>query len=355
MPKCGACGQFLSPAEAAKCMKCRSWYHRECVNIQNKTQIPPSWECPDCRKNLARDNQAETPVRGHAPPALEESLVNLMDTSPVNNTALDTTEELDIRAELRLFREEFLITVRQEFQLLREDLSGLRAALNATNDRLSNLEDRVADLESRKEVQSKQSPDVAHDTIAELRCELNDRDQELLGNDIQITNLPEVSGENPTHTAMLVASKLGIKIKARDVVSAERVGGRRIDATQAAGPTETRPRFLVVRLARRDLRDELLEGARVRRGMTTADLDMPGPPTRFYVNERLTKVNRELFRRAREAGGRLGWQYVWCKRGRILARYKPGDSACRIRCEADLLRVFGPDPVAGVNVIPTNI
>ena len=38
--------------------------------------------------------------------------------------------------------------------------------------------------------------------------------------------------------------------------------------------------------------------------MTTADLDLPGPGTRFYVNERLTKVNHELFRSAREAGSR---------------------------------------------------
>ncbi|XP_075991862.1 uncharacterized protein LOC142987171 [Anticarsia gemmatalis] len=114
-------------------------------------------------------------------------------------------------------------------------------------------------------------------------------------------------------------------IEDRDIVSADRIGGRRIDATSAAGEMEIRPRTVIVRLARRSLRDDLINGARVRRGATTADLNMAGAPRRFYVNERLTKLNRLLFRRARDAGQRAGWKYVWTRHGRILARRGPGD------------------------------
>lgn len=342
MAKCGGCGKFLSSTEAANCSKCRSWYHRACVGVQHTGRVSTPWHCPECTKNLARNNQSETPVRAHAPSSAEheESLVNLMDTSPINSTALDTTQELNLnilRTELGLFKQDFLKIVRDEFKLLRDDLSELRSSVNATNDRLSNLEERVAVLENNNT-----QPQASSELITQLRNDINDRDQELLANDLQISNIPETSGENPTHTVMLIASKIGIKMKPRDIVSADRVGGRRINATQATGPAETRPRFLVVRLARRHLRDELLEAARVRRGMTTADLDLPGPATRFFVNERLTKVNRELFRSAREAGSRLGWQFIWAKRGRIFARYKPGDAICQIRCEADLQRTFGP-------------
>uniref|UniRef100_A0A2A4JD92 Zinc finger PHD-type domain-containing protein n=1 Tax=Heliothis virescens TaxID=7102 RepID=A0A2A4JD92_HELVI len=350
MVKCGGCGKFLSPIEAARCDICRSTYHRECVGVNPVGLLTTPWHCPECKKNQLRDNRAETPVRGHAAGPLEDSLVNLMDTSPINNTALDATQEMtmNITTELKTFKEEFIRTIKYEFQLMRDDLAELRSSLQAANDRVSTLEERVSLLENRK--QEHASSEV-NEIIAELRSEINDRDQELLANDVQISNLPETQGENPVHTALLIASKLGVKVKTRDIVSAERVGGRRINATQPA-PVETRPRFLVVRLARRDLRDEMLEAARVRRGMTSADLDLPGPAARIYINERLTKTNRELFRRAREAGARLGWQFVWSRRGRILARYKPGDSVCQIRCEADLLRVFAPIHATTVHVAP---
>ncbi|CAH1636266.1 unnamed protein product [Spodoptera littoralis] len=341
MAKCGGCGKFMSTTESISCGKCRIRYHRACVGLLNTGSLPTSWHCPECKKNLLRDNGADTPVRGCASVAALESSINLMDTSPINNTALDDTQELNtdfLKAELRQLKDEFLGIIRSEFQLLRDDLSQLRSLVKLNNDRLCSLEERVAIIENQKVVQPASSEVNA--LITQLRNDINDRDQELLANDVQISNITEVSGENPINTAMLLASKIGVKIKPRDIVSAERVGGRRIGATQSTGPVETRPRFLVVRLARRDLRDELLEAARVRRGMTTADLELPGPATRFYINERLTKVNRELFRRAREAGGSRGWQFIWSKKGRIFARNKPGDSAYHIRCEADLQGVF---------------
>lgn len=346
MVKCGACGKFLTSADAAKCDNCRCWYHRQCVGLKQSGSITSPWHCLECNKNIVRDNRSETPVRGqHAIALPEDGVVSRTNTSPLNTTALDNKHELvlDFTTELKKFKQEFMNTIRSEFQLLRNDLADLRSSLGSTNDRMSSLEERVAVIENQKQAQPQVNQDVHH-LIAQLRSDINDRDQELLATDIQISHLPEKSGENPVHMAMLVASKMGVKVEERDIVSAERVGGRRINATQPA-PVEARPRFLVVRLARRDLRNEMLEAARVRRGMTSADLGMPGTPARFYINERLTKRNRELFRLARETGGRLGWQFVWCKRGRILARYKPGDATCQIRCEADIQRVFEPVPL----------
>lgn len=127
-----------------------------------------------------------------------------------------------------------------------------------------------------------------------------------------------------------------------DIVSAERVGGRHFNSTSPAGVEERRPRPLVVRLARRNLRDQLLKNARVRRGANTADLGMPGPAKRFYINERLTKTNRQLFRKARQAASLAGWKFAWTKRGRIFVCSKPGDSVHTIRSEIDLSNVFGP-------------
>ncbi|XP_041973933.1 uncharacterized protein LOC121729477 [Aricia agestis] len=222
--------------------------------------------------------------------------------------------------------------IKREFQLLREELGA----------RITSLEKRVSALEDEQQ-RGLPSSDL-ESVVEKLKNDINEKDQELLSNDVEIGNLPEVDKENPIHSVLLVAAKIGMKLDERDIVSAERIGARRINATDpssTSGQPPARPRRLVVRLTRRDLRDQLLACARVRRGATTADLGMPGAPTRFYINERLTKINRQLFHQARETGNRLGWKYVWTKRGRILARQKPGESVSIIRNEEDIRRVFG--------------
>lgn len=91
-------------------------------------------------------------------------------------------------------------------------------------------------------------------------------------------------------------------------MSASRVG-RMVDLQddRAAPP---RPRLIVTRFARRAVRDRLLREARLRRGATTEGICMPVPPRRFYINERLTRVNRQLFRQARQLG-EDNWRFVW--------------------------------------------
>ncbi|KAF9803255.1 hypothetical protein SFRURICE_007101 [Spodoptera frugiperda] len=86
---------------------------------------------------------------------------------------------------------------------------------------------------------------------------------------------------------------------------------------------------------------QLLHAARVRRGLTTADLNLHGQPKRVYVNEHLTRSNARLFHLAREAGQRSRYKYVWTREGRIYARKEDGVSAVRIRSDADINKIFG--------------
>lgn len=178
-------------------------------------------------------------------------------------------------------------------------------------------------------------------TVAQLKLELNDRDQEALLSDIEIGHLPEEKGENVLHAVTVLAAKLGLVLEERDVVFAERVG-----VTQGAGVGSEPPRErrVVVRLARRQLRDQLLQAARVRRTMTTTDAGRAvttAAGSRIFLNERLTRANRQLFHHVRGECRRLQWRYSWTKRGRIYARQDDGKQVYPIRSEADVKRVFG--------------
>ncbi|CAG4951956.1 unnamed protein product [Parnassius apollo] len=144
--------------------------------------------------------------------------------------------------------------------------------------------------------------------------ELNDRDQEQLLMDVEISCLPEVKGENPTHLAILIAEKLAVKLSEEHIVSAERMGPPR---SCVEGEGVPKPRPLVVRLMRRSLRDQLVRSARVRRGVDSNGFNQPGSPRKFYFNERLMRTNRQLFYKVRQEASKHGWKYVWTRDGRI--------------------------------------
>jgi predicted phage tail protein len=232
--------------------------------------------------------------------------------------------------------------VRQEISIMNTTVSDLHATIKEQNTRIDSLEARIENMESKMNDDKHSAIGDLEETISQLKLDIQDRDQQMLTNDVEISSLPEQPSENPIHVLLTVAKKMGLNLEESDVVSAERAGPVR---GAVEGGAAARPRPLVARLARRSARDALLQAARVRRGVTTEGMALPGTATRFYVNERLTKVNRQLFQKVREAAKGLKWRYVWSREGRIFARREQGDTVHRLRTEADITKVFGMDLV----------
>lgn len=358
MPKCGGCGKFLSGTDlsSCKCASCATTYHRACVALPSTGHIKATWRCSTC-KSKPRDI---TSVGGSSPS------LNVDEGAPreecLNTPALDSTVESDLAQELRQFiRDELILNraeftkelrlirtefvdelraVRDEIRDYRAEMMQIKSSVALYTERLDRLECKVGQLEKRIQ----ESPNVAElgSTVMQLKKDLNDREQDSLTSDVEISNLPEKPGESLVHLTLLVASKLNVKLEESDITSVARVGGRQIRADSAGGPALARPRIVAVRLARPELRDSLLRSARVRRGATTADFGVTDEPRKFYVNERLTKYNRLLFRTAREVGKESGWKFVWTKQGRTYARREQGSPVVKILCEDDIAKLRVP-------------
>ncbi|KOB51849.1 Zinc finger DNA binding protein [Operophtera brumata] len=271
----------------------------------------------------------------------------LLDDSVLHNETIVSTDLQMLMAEVRQFREELRAT-RLQMEMLNGTMVGLVLRIDEFDQTIDKLQVRVGGLESRladRNAFASRDDSLVH-IVEQLKGDINDRDQEMLCNDIEVSCIPEEKGENLVHIITVLGMKLGVKLSEQELVSASRVG--RIHESSESVPTPPRPRHIVVRFCRRALKDQLLTAARVRRGITTEDSGLPAPHRRFYVNERLTKVNRQLFGRARDLGTRLGWRFIWTRDGRIYARRHQGvDSPrLRIRTEGDLRRVFWPDAVS---------
>lgn len=57
---------------------------------------------------------------------------------------------------------------------------------------------------------------------------------------------------------------------------------------------------------------------------------------RLYINENLTRANKELYRLARLKGKEKGFKFVWTRNGRVLARKEEGRPIIHIDSKADL-------------------
>ncbi|KAL4710631.1 hypothetical protein ACJJTC_003267 [Scirpophaga incertulas] len=277
------------------------------------------------------------------------------------STSTDTLA-LSILNEIRSFREE----VREEMRATRTRFEALNECIKQLADRVGICENHIAGMDERMKVleldvtrhreistvrldtvdrrlddinrrQSEAGPTTGGETVAELertvselKRELNDRDRHALLADLEIGQLPEVKGESTLHAVIVLAHKMGVPLDERDVVFCERVG---------APPAEGgRARRVVVRLARRQLRDELLRAARVRRAL------LADGGARVFINERLTRPNRQLFYLAREGCRRLQWRYCWTRRGLVFARKGDGTQIHQLHSPEGVEGLFGATP-----------
>lgn len=342
MHNCGACGRFMNrQTDGATCSRCPVSYHFQCLGRAKAAAKLPNWLCPECSKNKPRNNRSETPAKGVPDADSGDDNASVLSPRHSNTSEVYAATDIghaDLAKEIRLFREQ-MANIQEQIMLMRQDFQDLRTTLAGNTSRIEILEGKVETLERDISAKASTGSDM-EGIIDELKSQLNDRDQELLANDIEISNIPETSGENPIHIMSLIAAKLGVPVDERDIVSAERVGVRQQRGAVTSVPA-ARPRPLVVRLTRRTTRDDLLKSMRVRRGANTADFGLSAESRPFYLNERLTKFNRMLLYKARQARARLHWNYVWTRRGRIYVKQAEGKPTFCIGTELDLSRVFG--------------
>ncbi|XP_053619835.1 uncharacterized protein LOC128682517 [Plodia interpunctella] len=373
---CGSCLFKIESRQYLKCFFCSKYYDLTCANVSEKrffntmsSEHKKNWKCIKCinNKGLKSGNSPATPqtLTDEHDGSIHSPIVPTRNINrPIANTTqfksnknqqitppmappIPTEQHTleTILSEIRLNREEMQAT-RTEIRELR---SAFTAAIGNCNQRIDELFLRVEAIEAGARLQRESPADMPaptsseilnlEQTIATLKLDINDRDQQLLNNDIEIAGIPEYPNELGIHMAITLSSKLGISLEERDIVSVERAGPVKPARPLQQDSDSKRPRPLVVKLARRVLRDQLLNAARVRRGLSTAALDF-STTSPIYINERLTRTNRQLFYQARAEASRLQWKYVWTRDGNIFVRKEHGSSRYRIRTETDITKIF---------------
>lgn len=358
--KCEGCRNPIPRREHLQCALCNCFYDLACGNVEVKTfrlmSKKDDWKCPKCKCMQPKTGNTNTPIRDTI--CAPDHAIGPDNSGTVTHKRKGTpTVNLDLSTKISDRKEEIVegqdkMEIQQlcnEIRAFRTDMNLLRATMQELHEhmreqtkRIEKIEARMDDIERNAKTVDSERVKSLEDTILEMKQELRNRDQDSLSNDIEIAGLPEMKNENATSVFITVAKKLALNIDERDIVTADRVGP--IPATTEGGP-QPRPRPLVIRVTRRALKDSIIQAARVRRRITTDGMALPGSARVLYVNERLTKHNRQLFRRAKEIANSKKWKYVWTRGGKIYAREEHGKTRYRICTETDLNKVFGDSNV----------
>ncbi|CAG9088320.1 unnamed protein product [Plutella xylostella] len=376
--KCSGCKLQINVSELLRCVVCKITFHHQCLNMttafykQHNLELKNKWQCESCENITSRrrrDGRDDTPVRRQfQPPAadmscedMEQSITETVVTEcqPADLSLVKMSHIIDKHLESKLeqiqhnISKEVVDKLMSMFTALQVDftkttdflsaqLTDLQKEVSEIKQRTSAIEAENAQLRLQINKPSVADSDDLREIITNLKTDLNDRDQAQLINDIELVGIPEFEGESCGHIALAVATKLGVSLEERDLVTATRVGGRRASrAGEEDSSPRPRPRPIVVRLARRSLRDNLIKSARVRRGASTVDLGLPlHEPKPLYINERLTKLNRTLFAKAREHARQQRWRFVWTAEGRVKVRRDETSTVHHIRAECYALLFF---------------
>lgn len=320
---CAGCRQEIG-GECIGCVAptCAKVYDLACVAPDGLSSSEAKiWICPECRANKRKTGDTSTPVRSIPPVSIENITVRKKSTPKTLDTPLAPVDETlsalakEIRA-MRLALDSFRADFSTRLDNITSSLLETREKIDALEIHQEKLEGKNTDLEI---------------TVRALEERIAIMSQHALKNEVEILGVQEVKGELPVHLALVAAKKIGVNMSSSDIEEAIRVGIRR-----GPGDNNGLPRPLVVRFAKKAMRDDFLKEARSRRTLNSKDIAELGPDRQVYVNERLTAANRQLFRTTKERARECGYKHCWIRNGCIFVRRKDGGPVSRISAAKDL-------------------
>lgn len=329
---CSGCQTHISDQNYIVCTyeNCKKIFHVLCLNSdQNLSFDKATWICPECKcKNKkGGDNSAASASSRHT--SENETLHSKEDTghrAPKYVPAENLNDIQVLTSEIRLFRE--------EMSALKLQLTNVVSAISHCNERLDDITYQLTQSDSK--IKYLEDRNLDHEnTILMLQEQLNYQAQLQLRNEIEIVGIPEHSNENLCHIVLTTASKIGVSLSESDLDGVARPGRR---SPKTTGDRKQPPRPVVVRFTRKVKRDEFIKAAKMRRNLNSKDIDPNDSESKIYVNDRLTRENRQLFRDARTRAKQLDYKHCWTNGGIIFVRKREGSGPIQIRSHSDLDR-----------------
>ncbi|CAB3224370.1 unnamed protein product [Arctia plantaginis] len=286
MKRCAAeCTIDLNTEDYMECTRCRDAYHYVCLNLSPTEvasldqDIKRSWSCPRCFSKQPKGGNIDLPVRPSIPTSTADVTFNvtrrkvqqrpesLQMTTPHSDFVLRTELRELIREEMRNVVKECItdlnITLKENLQAMREQISSFKDSLNFMSDQYDNLHKTVEECRTNLISLSKENESLRSDNI-KLSNKLSLLDQASRASNLEILCVPEKKSENVMSIVKQLGRAVNCNINDNEILYCSR--------TAKINPTNARPRSILVKLSSPRTRDMLLSSVAsiyVRKSETT--------------------------------------------------------------------------------------
>lgn len=207
---------------------------------------------------------------------------------------------------------------------IRAELRTLKESVKFCSDTCDGVKEIGSDVkELRKEMQSLVRSN--HELRVEnekLSARIDELEQYQRLNNLELKGLP-LDGD-PSDIVRKIGDAVGESISEAD-----------IDICHRVATSKPSQKNIIVRFVSRSKRNTVLTKSKKKR-IDTTSLGLPGPTTAVYVNEHLTRKNKQLLGAAIARKREVRWRFVWSSGGKILARKDENADAVKIDSLADL-------------------
>lgn len=313
---CSKCSEPVT--DYVLCNSCNGHLHFSCAGVAESTyrrmtsDKKSAWRCPSCRTSPSATGDTSNPT-----------LASLL-------------------AEIRSLKSDLDI-IKTDLRNANGGVIEIKQQLNEFDNRFTIIEQRVSLAENKISTLSKLETDLnnAYKTISELQDDNNKQDQFSRLNNVEISGIPDKKGENLHNIMHDLYQKVGLSFLESDIDSIHRVRrfAKDMPNTNGSDSRSTRPPAIIVRFVRRSSKDQLLAAARSRRGITTKDISIDGPPSNIYISDHLTPANKLLLKRARQLKGELNYTYLWVRDCKIFMRKNEKSKSFHINNDSILDRL----------------
>jgi cell division protein FtsB len=219
--------------------------------------------------------------------------------------------------------------IRMILTTLQEMTTALQAQAQANSDLLKEGKLQTAKLDTviSELNHCKKENEELKEEIQTLNSKLNDQEQYSKNYNLEFQGVPEHPGENVYHIVTDIARYLGCNITPDNIELCHRMR----KSEKAAG----KPANIIAKFYSRQIKESIISGRKNNRFVKAGDIGILNSENKIFVNEHLTRINRNLYWLARNTR-QIGYKYAWTKSGKIFLRKDDSSRIIRVLSAADI-------------------
>ena len=169
--------------------------------------------------------------------------------------------------------------------------------------------------------------------LNQVKDVIDDMEQYIRRECLEIKGIPVLDDEDTNEIVRKIGDLIDVDISEDDISVSHRLPTKK----NGASSKQTYDPTIIVKFVRRDVRDELYKARKTLRDFNTKDLSFERhEPRNIYVNESLTRKNREIFNKCLQKKKELQYKYIWTNYGKVLLRKDAHSPAIVVTSEKDL-------------------